>query len=329
MTSTLITCADTASRPGAPATGDMLYQEDTKQIITYDGSVWQYYDSDGVGGSDLAYTGAKTGHPTSGTNYVCSVQPVVHYDASQYVELSASAAVLGGAVDAWGDRSGNGNDGTQATADDQPTLVQTAGGYRGLQWPDSQTLGAIETNYTPSSGQPGHTIVIAVFEPDAMSWSGIVNNWGYAAGGSLYNAGISAFDAGRFTSIGAGSNTYHNTTVSNPANYLRVLSLVDVSGDQRLFFNLVEKGSFTSTYNQTGGTSLDAKLDGQYIIGSNGYKTFGATAAQNHGGIFYEVLIFQSALSYTLSGSDLTAGDLKIVTDYLMNKYQIGTDYVS
>ena len=51
MTSTLETCADASARPASPSAGDTVYQEDTKQIIVWDGSAWRVYDSAGSGGA--------------------------------------------------------------------------------------------------------------------------------------------------------------------------------------------------------------------------------------------------------------------------------------
>jgi hypothetical protein len=79
MASTLITCANTAARPASPSAGDTVYQEDTKQIITYDGSSWQVYDSDGTGGYAL-----------DGSNTIAAI-PVLHLDAAKINGTDTSA----------------------------------------------------------------------------------------------------------------------------------------------------------------------------------------------------------------------------------------------
>ncbi len=70
MASTLITCANTAARPASPSAGDTVFQEDTKQIITYDGAAWVEYDSDSASGYDL-----------DGTNIISSA-PLFHFDTA-------------------------------------------------------------------------------------------------------------------------------------------------------------------------------------------------------------------------------------------------------
>jgi hypothetical protein len=154
----------------------------------------------------------------------------------------------------------------------------------------------------------------------------MLNNLGYGAT-SFYNAGLMVANTGDITlsSAGAPSGWYASSPI-NLAQYTRVFACVDVDDDQKTFLNLAQSQSGTVSYTQV---NLNNKLDSTYRIGSNGYKTMGATAANGHGGIIYEALIFQSALSYTSDGTNLTAGNLKIVVDYLMNKYQISTDLIS
>jgi len=44
--STLNTCTS-STRPASPAAGDTLFETDTNKIITYDGTDWRLYVSDG------------------------------------------------------------------------------------------------------------------------------------------------------------------------------------------------------------------------------------------------------------------------------------------
>lgn len=45
--STFTTCTS-STRPGSPATGDTLFETDTKNIIIWDGTNWRAYNSDGI-----------------------------------------------------------------------------------------------------------------------------------------------------------------------------------------------------------------------------------------------------------------------------------------
>jgi hypothetical protein len=340
MTSTLLTCTS-STRPGSPGLGDTLYETDTDKIITCSnetGPVWQEYDSDGVGGDDLAYAGARTGNPTSGTNYVITAQPDCHYDAAKYVTLSASAATLGGAVDDWGDRSGNDNDATANAilgATYEPTYVKNHGNF-GLQWPSSRGLGRMETSYTPTTPDPpGHTIVVAVTPPSPISHSlcSVVENQG-AAGYQSAGMKMPPYpQAGSGPMIQSVDDTtiYVSTKKWLALQYTQVFTIYDYDGDQKIFTNLEEVFTGSVSYTQA---DINNRLDSVYWLGASSwlpgtYGSFGQEGTKGHGGIMYEVLIFTSALSYTSDGTDLTGGNLKIVVDYLMNKYGVTTNFIN
>ena len=111
MASTLITCANTAARPAAPSAGDTVYQEDTKQIITYDGSSWQVYDSDGIGGYAL-----------DGSNTIAAV-PVLHLDAAKIngTDTSANPSNAASLTVPWASKINGTTTLAQGTASAQPT----------------------------------------------------------------------------------------------------------------------------------------------------------------------------------------------------------------
>lgn len=115
MASTLETCANTAARPAAPAAGDTVYQEDTKQIITYDGSAWQTYNSNGVAVDDTI---------------VSDLSPKIWLDPNGYCKSDAggtTACVSGDPVLVWKDRSGNSIDFEQTTASQYPIWLSDSG----------------------------------------------------------------------------------------------------------------------------------------------------------------------------------------------------------
>lgn len=320
---------DTYLTEGALPTGvngDMAYVTATDRIYLNDAGTWRFWDKSGVAGvdaNDLAYTGAKAGNPESGTNYVCSVQPDCHYDASKYVTLSSAAADLGDNVDAWGDRSGNGNDATQTGGTEQPTYVKNHSNF-GLQWPSSPTLGFLDTNYTPGSGHVGHTLVVVANIPNTAYYTGMLTNSGATL---FYSAGLSVNTTLDPSGTSVGGNLFYASTRTNVASqYTRIYAILDVIGDQKMFQNLAETYSGSASHSQAG---INARLDDVYWIGKNGWQTMGDTNLDGHGGIIYEALIFQSALSYTVTDGNLSAGNLKIIVDYLMNKYQISTDLIS
>ena len=111
MTSTLITCANTAARPGSPSAGDTVYQEDTKQIITYDGSAWRVYDSDGTGG--YALDGSNT----------LTAAPVFHFDVAKIngINTSANPSNAAALTGAWTSKINGIKTFAQGTGSKQPT----------------------------------------------------------------------------------------------------------------------------------------------------------------------------------------------------------------
>jgi len=95
MASTLETCANTAARPAAPSAGDTVYQEDTKQIILWDGSAWKEYDSDdNTGWADSSITGISGIHTWWDSNY----------DANMFKDAGSTNASLGDRLYQWTDR---------------------------------------------------------------------------------------------------------------------------------------------------------------------------------------------------------------------------------
>ena len=117
MASTLETCANTAARPASPAAGDTVYQEDTKQIIVWDGSAWKVYDSDGAAYLDSDITG---------------LSPYVWLDAANedfYTDSGKGTPANGDGnrIGCWADRSGNGLDFVETSPGSQPNVFKQIG----------------------------------------------------------------------------------------------------------------------------------------------------------------------------------------------------------
>lgn len=117
MASTLETCANTAARPASPAAGDTVYQEDTKQIIVWDGSAWKVYDSDGAAYQDSDITGLSPHLWLDGQN------------GDFYTDAAKGTAVTldGRLVGCWADRSGNSFDFANTSAGGKPNVFKNIG----------------------------------------------------------------------------------------------------------------------------------------------------------------------------------------------------------
>jgi hypothetical protein len=117
MSTTLTTCANLGARP-AGSLGDVVYQEDTKQIITYDGTTWQEYDSDGPAVNDADIT-ALTPHL-----WLDPAHPSAFFTDST---KTTGVTVDGNYVGCFADRSGNGFDYVNDVTTGQPMLLTEAG----------------------------------------------------------------------------------------------------------------------------------------------------------------------------------------------------------
>lgn len=58
--STFSTCTS-ATRPGSPTDGDVLFETDTKNVIIWDGTNWRGYQYDGLGGVSNTFSGSFDG----------------------------------------------------------------------------------------------------------------------------------------------------------------------------------------------------------------------------------------------------------------------------
>lgn len=110
MTSTLLTCTS-SSRPSSPAAGDTLFETDTNKIITYDGSAWRLYNSDGSVGYALDST------------RILSVGPLFHFDAEKIngTDTSGNPSNAAAFTGQWTSRVNGKTTVAQGTASKQPT----------------------------------------------------------------------------------------------------------------------------------------------------------------------------------------------------------------
>ena len=233
--------------------------------------------------NELAYSGVD---PASGTNYVVSVAPVLHFDASRITGLSD-----GDACDEWPDRSGNGYDATQTDGTNQPTYRPSGQNSRPyLEWDggdlmDIATGGSVEDDFT----------FVAVGKRDATD---------------SYYVPISTDNSNYPYYFGY----YTNNTPYAFGGY----AVTDFSNDLTSFdfvWLMRDDSDVTKTYERDGGTLLDSRTWSPYYSTLD-YKYL--CARQNGSwrleGDLYEVILFDSQLSTT---------DLNVVLDYLDNKYQL------
>ena len=315
MTSTLLTCTS-STRPASPSAGDTLFETDTNKIIVYSGSDWKEYDpTEG----ELAY---PSGLYTTGTPYVITTQPDMHYDATRINGVDASGnPAFGGAVSSWQDRSGNSRDADQATAADQGSFIEI-GGNKGIRMPSSTSLGFYDTNHAFASGSDGMTVIVAITTPNNLTYAGVVNatRTGETAPAIFKDAGLilNGTREARLAHLKANytASSYSTITCQGP----RIIAILDGNGDQKLFEGKKVGHSGTASRTQA---NIDDSLAGDWFLGE-GYQHFGGTNSNSGGGIYHEVLIFRGLLGYTVDGNgDLNGGEMNTVVNYLANKYGI------
>lgn len=306
MASTLNTIANAAARPGSPAAGDTLYQEDTKQIITWDGASWQLYDSDEQASAELYYdnnaAGFTSSTPANGWYLGAGVQPDLHFAADMMEgdshDIPSGWATTGEPVDAWGDISGNGNDLSQASAGNQPTWY---GNISGTAANPGFRKGPVVyfdgTNEHMSLGS-----VVSLSGAYTYMYVGY-KSWNSSSDGlcALGTSGAwlhinystpdtrSGLDTGAYTDSTYGPNYY----------------------DTQLF-TVVRDGSNNGTTYVSGMNSVDTTT----VSSSKDVSWMGRDYNQYGIGYVYEAILFTSLLS---------TDNLNNVRNYLSNKYGLTT----
>jgi len=304
MASTLITCANTAARPGSPSAGDTVYQEDTKQIITYDGSSWQVYDSDGTGGHDL-----------DGTNVTAAV-PLCHFDAAKIngVDTSGNPANAAALTTAWDSKTNGVSTFAQGTASAQPTWYSTGTSsepYFSTDGGDELLMDFRNTYLGPISGPftlmgvmervGTATIGMALGVTGATTsdhWTGSPW-WGWLAVDYLYYTKTGADSAAHPTFASASGN---GSTAVATYGVTRLFMLVrDASNNTRLYVD----GNNTNTANVATFTG-DVLMSSLFQVHGATYRNVGHT---------YEMALWDS---------DLSTADKNTIITYANTRYGSG-----
>lgn len=304
MASTLETCANTAARPAAPAAGDTVYQEDTNQIIVWDGSAWKVYDSDGAAYLDSDIT-ALTPHLWLDSNYASSF----FTDSGKGTPVTADGERIG----CWADRSGNSFDWLQTTANTKPNLVKQLGNNNLT----AALFGADNIAFTGTAGSEidskDMTFIWAVrlgFIDSQMFWNQTNSNtrMRLTASGDDFKFQLIPFGAGGSSSGG----TPTLATSSNVA-FGREVNLITVRTDSA--------ANTTKVYLNGGaalGSTTAPSTDGKFL--EDGHVTNMINSAQEAPYWVFDLIIFNSAIS---------DANLNTVYSYLGNKHGITVTDVS
>tara|TARA_R110002020_G_scaffold300433_1_gene516063 strand:- start:265 stop:1239 length:975 start_codon:yes stop_codon:yes gene_type:complete len=310
MTSTLITCANTAARPGSPSAGDTVYQEDTKQIITYDGSAWRVYDSDGTGGYAL-----------DGSNTLTAV-PLFHFDAAKINGTDASgnpsnAAALTGA---WTSKINGVATFAQGTGSKQPTWYSSGTSSESYLSSDGGDELQVEFRNAFTGPISGAFTAMAVMERDTgatnfgmggssggtqtedpTSWDTGAPWWHHTSGAKDYlYYGQTGTDNTVAPTFASGSG--NGSTAVATYDVTRLLMVVrDSSNNTRLYVD----GNNTNTSNVATFSGL-FQFDWMWRVYGSGYLSDGHT---------YEMALWDS---------DLSAADKNIIISYANSRYGTG-----
>jgi len=292
--STLITCANAASRPASPSDGDTLYQIDTKQIIVYDTDTWRVFGADDAEGYDL-----------DGTN-VISASPAFHFDAGFINGVDATGNPSDGAelTGQWTSKVRGVTTDAQSTVSARPTWNASGENSKPyLEFDGANFLNLTERLYCGSS-----LTVLVIAKSDLNNAFGILGPHG---------ADIDSGMSGISFELGTDGIFY---------GYL--------SNQALLYFNDNDQGyvahTMTSGKNYNGETRSvifrkDASGGNHYVdgnnAGSNGtganpndirFGRIGKMRTQALDGKLYEILIFNSKLT----DADLNAWGAYVTTKY-------------
>jgi hypothetical protein len=305
MTSTLITCANTAARPGSPSAGDTVYQEDTKQIITYDGAAWQLYDSDGTGGYAL-----------DGSNTLTAV-PLFHLDAAKIngTDTSANPSNAASLTVPWASKINGTATFRQNTASEQPTWYSSGTSSQPYLSTDSNDevvmnfrsallapisgpftmMGVMERVGTSSFGLGGGTVPGA----DEESLWANAPWWTFSGVDYLYYGSTGTDNGPRPTFASASGNG--STAVASYTVTRLFMVVRDSSNNTRLFVD----GNNTNT-------SVVATFSGDVIM-SYLWQLYGLSYRSN--GHTYEMALWDS---------DLSTADRNKLIAYVNTRYGTG-----
>lgn len=298
--STLTTCTS-STRPASPAAGDTLFETDTNKIITYDGTDWRLYASDGSitpDAGELYYDNNAAGFTDNSKDWYlgAGIQPEVHFAADMMSGTSHAdpAGGSGSSVADWGDISGNGNDLSQGTAGSQP------------MWINSANTGPLFRRQTG-----------VLFASDWMALDSVVSLSGaytYMFVGYKGGGGTSGTD---FCGLGTASTwLFLNYRTPDNRSGLDSGAYVDSTYGPNYYatqmFAVTRDGSNNGVSYARGGNSIDTTS----VTDSRDVTWMGRDYNQYAQGVVYEAILFTSILS---------TANLNIIRDYFSAKYDLTT----
>lgn len=288
MTSKLETCANTAARPASPTAGDTLFQEDTNQIITWDGTAWYVYSADSATGYDL-----------DGTNST-SVTPLYHFDAEKFNGVDTSgnpsdATAIDTSV-VWKSRVGD-VFASQATASNQPQFKSSGTNSK------PYILGNQDYLVTSKAFRlDGTFTVFGVAEATSSSQVSFISS-GIGKSGSSFFPSTTVF----FAYSGNASYIYYQDSGADSGSLPLTLS----GGDMRTF--IIPRNSSNQTK-----VFMDGNNEDTNVVGTNTNSLFTGTLMTSAGagyatiGNTYEIALFDS---------DLSTSDRNALGAYVQAKY--------
>jgi len=305
--------ATSATRPGAPSTGDMIYETDTQKVSLYDGSSWVSYTPD-----DAPYP-----FDTSGDTLV-SKMPEFHFDASMINGHSATnnpdnadgfdSDVTNGSGGIWTSRTNGVKTKVQGTGSKVPTYYTSGTNSKPymLSATDELDIDTDTLKFSPQKGG-GPFTMFAVMEKTGSSST-------LAPGGSYFNrasntAGITGpasvwlhySDADDYLGYNTGSDNDDAPTIGGGVasyEYTRMFLVVrDSSNNVRMYVD----GNNTNT-SLVGTTSMGM------VWWDNIFKSWTFTTS----GDLYELAYWPS---------DLSVADRNKLITYVNSKYGAGKNY--
>jgi len=305
--------ATSATRPGSPSTGDMIYETDTQKVSLYDGSAWVSYTPD-----DAPYP-----LDTSG-NTLLTKMPEFHFDASMINGYDATnnpdnadgfdSAVTNGSGGIWTSRTNGVKTKAQGTAGKVPTYYTSGTNSKPymLAASDELDINTDTLKFSPQKGGGPFTMFCVMEKTGGSSplspggtyfnrasntstISGPASIWTHYTDSDDYLGYNSGSDNDSAPTIGGGTASYEHTRM--------FLLIRDSSDNSRLFVD----GNNTNT-------SLISTNSNNYVLWDALFKSWTFLTA----GDLYEIAYWTSDLS--------TADRNKIIT-YVNSKYGAGKNH--
>jgi hypothetical protein len=273
-----------------PQSGDLVLNTDDNAVQLWNGSAWKIFNSDVAGVPRYSLD----------TGYDITETPALHLDASILDGSdSANNPSDGTAVATWGDRSGNGNDFTEAT--NQPTFKASwLNGKPAVEFDGSNDVMSDSDFFSNVDFSAKDATMIIVYQPQDDSSYALTDTGSYSDDDRTY-AGANLYSSSFLNTRIAGGVFNEKFPATRSASTFG-LRIDNSAVSYKIYYNnrlQFDHTSYASSHFQTTGGAM------KIGCGDSSYKL---------DGFISEVLVFNTALS---------DANFNTIHSYIDNKYKV------